>query len=494
MKKIGFDNEKYFKLQKEKIQERIELFDNKLYMEFGGKLFDDFHAARVLPGFHYDNKAELLMQMRDDLEVVIAINALDIEHNKIRSDNALSYDQELLRLIDSFRDMGLYVSSVVITRFDGQESSMKFKRKLENLGMKVYLHYRIDGYPSNVPFILSEKGFGRNDYIETTRPLVMITAPGSGSGKMAVCLSQLYQDSIKGLKSGYAKFETFPVWNLPLKHPVNLAYESATADLNDVNIIDPFHFSEYNIVATSYNRDADVFPVLKSVFKSIYGDSPYNSPTDMGVNVIGSCILDDEIVSKAAKDEIIRRYLVAVVNHRKDKEKIETVNKLEMLMNTCELDVSDRKIVGIANDIAKKTGNPAVAMELADGRIVTGKTSSLLGSASACLLNALKTIANIDDDIHLISSSVIKPVQELKVNSLGNTNPLLHIDEVLIMLSVAATENKYAKLAIDHIPDLAGSEMHSSVILSSTDRNVLKLLHINLTTDPTYQNKRLFRK
>lgn len=494
MKKIGFDNEKYFKLQKEKIQERIELFDNKLYMEFGGKLFDDFHAARVLPGFHYDNKAELLMQMRDDLEVVIAINALDIEHNKIRSDNALSYDQELLRLIDSFRDMGLYVSSVVITRFDGQESSMKFKRKLENLGMKVYLHYRIDGYPSNVPFILSEKGFGRNDYIETTRPLVMITAPGSGSGKMAVCLSQLYQDSTKGLKSGYAKFETFPVWNLPLKHPVNLAYESATADLNDVNIIDPFHFSEYNIVATSYNRDADVFPVLKSVFKSIYGDSPYNSPTDMGVNVIGSCILDDEIVSKAAKDEIIRRYLVAVVNHRKDKEKIETVNKLEMLMNTCELDVSDRKIVGIANDIAKKTGNPAVAMELADGRIVTGKTSSLLGSASACLLNALKTIANIDDDIHLISSSVIKPVQELKVNSLGNTNPLLHIDEVLIMLSVAATENKYAKLAIDHIPDLAGSEMHSSVILSSTDRNVLKLLHINLTTDPTYQNKRLFRK
>ncbi|HZJ85757.1 MAG TPA: DUF1846 domain-containing protein [Erysipelotrichaceae bacterium] len=494
MKKIGFDNEKYFKLQKEKIQERIELFDNKLYMEFGGKLFDDFHAARVLPGFHYDNKAELLMQMRDDLEVVIAINALDIEHNKIRSDNALSYDQELLRLIDSFRDMGLYVSSVVITRFDGQESSMKFKRKLENLGMKVYLHYRIDGYPSNVPFILSEKGFGRNDYIETTRPLVMITAPGSGSGKMAVCLSQLYQDSTKGLKSGYAKFETFPVWNLPLKHPVNLAYESATADLNDVNIIDPFHFSEYNIVATSYNRDADVFPVLKSVFKSIYGDSPYNSPTDMGVNVIGSCILDDEIVSKAAKDEIIRRYLVAVVNHRKDKEKIETVKKLEMLMNTCELDVSDRKIVGIANDIAKKTGNPAVAMELADGRIVTGKTSSLLGSASACLLNALKTIANIDDDIHLISSSVIKPVQELKVNSLGNTNPLLHIDEVLIMLSVAATENKYAKLAIDHIPDLAGSEMHSSVILSSTDRNVLKLLHINLTTDPTYQNKRLFRK
>lgn len=494
MKKIGFDNEKYFKLQKQKIQERIELFGNKLYMEFGGKLFDDFHASRVLPGFHYDNKAELLMQLRDDLEVVIAINALDIEHNKIRSDNALSYDQELLRLIDSFRDMGLYVSSVVITRFDGQESSIKFKKKLEHLGMDVYVHYRIDGYPSNVSFILSEKGFGKNDYIKTTRPLVMITAPGSGSGKMAVCLSQLYQDSIRGLKSGYAKFETFPVWDLPLKHPVNLAYESATADLNDVNIIDPFHFSEYNVVATSYNRDADVFPVLKSVFKSIYGDSPYNSPTDMGVNVIGSCIIDDEVVSNAAKDEIIRRYLVALVNHRKDKETIETVNKLEMLMNTCELEVSDRKIVGIANDIAKKTGNPAVAMELPDGRIITGKTSSLLGSASACLLNALKTIANIDDDIHLISSSVIKPVQELKVNSLGNTNPLLHIDEVLIMLSVAATENKYAKLALDHIPDLANSEMHSSVILSSTDRNVLKLLHINLTTDPTYQNKRLFRK
>lgn len=493
MKKIGFDNDKYFKLQKEKIQERIESFDNKLYMEFGGKLFDDFHAARVLPGFHYNNKVELLKQMRDDMEIVIAINALDIEHNKIRSDNALSYDQELLRLVDAFRDMDLYVGSIVITRYDGQESSIKFKQKLEHLGMTVYLHYRIEGYPSNVPFILSDEGFGRNDYIVTSRPLVMVTAPGSGSGKMAVCLSQLFQDSQKGLKSGYAKFETFPVWNLPLKHPVNLAYESATADMNDVNIIDPFHFSAYNIVSTSYNRDADVFPVLNSVFKSIYGKSPYNSPTDMGVNVIGSCITDDKAVSDAAKEEIIRRYLVAVVNHRKDKESIETVNKLEMLMNQCELRVSDRKIVAVANSLADETKAPAVAMELPDGRIITGKTSSLLGSASACLLNALKALANIDDDIHLISRNVIKPVQELKVNSLGNTNPLLHIDEVLIMLSVAATENKWAKLALDHISDLAGSEMHSSVILSSTDRNVLKLLFINLTTNPTYQNKRLFR-
>ncbi len=494
MIKIGFDNEKYFRLQKEKIQERIASFDNKLYMEFGGKLFDDFHASRVLPGFHYNNKVELLKQMRDDMEIVIAINALDIEHNKIRSDNALSYDQELLRLIDAFRDLGLFVGSVVITRFDGQESSVKFKQKLEHLDMKVYLHYRIEGYPSNVPFILSDEGFGRNDYIETSRPLVMVTAPGSGSGKMAVCLSQLFQDSQKGLKSGYAKFETFPVWNLALKHPINLAYESATADLNDVNIIDPFHYSAYNVVATSYNRDADVFPVLNSVFKSIYGESPYKSPTDMGVNVIGSCIIDDEVVSVAAKEEIIRRYLVAVVNHRKDKETIDTVNKLEMLMNQCDIGVKDRKIVAIANELADKTNKPAVAMQLPDGTIVTGKTSSLLGAASACLLNALKTVAGIDDEIHLISSNVIKPVQQLKVNNLGNNNPLLHIDEVLIMLSVAATENEYAKLALDHLADLAYSEMHSSVILSSTDRSVLKLLFINLTTNPSYQTKRLFRK
>lgn len=494
MKKIGFDNDKYFELQKLKIQERIALFDNKLYMEFGGKLFDDFHAARVLPGFHYNNKVELLKQMSDDMEIIIAINALDIEQNKIRSDNGLSYDQELLRLVDAFRDLDLYVGSIVITQFDGQDTSIQFKRKLEHLDMKVYLHYRIEGYPSNVPFILSENGFGRNDYIETSRPLVMITAPGSGSGKMAVSLSQLYLDSKKGLKSGYAKFETFPVWNLPLNHPVNLAYESATADLNDVNIIDPFHFSAYNTIATSYNRDADVFPVLNTVFKSIYGDSPYNSPTDMGVNVIGSCIIDDEIVSKAAKDEVIRRYLVAVVDHRKDKETIETVNKLEMLMNQCDVKVSDRPVVALANDLADKTCHPAVAMELPDGTFVTGKTSSLLGAASACLLNALKTIANIDDDIHLISSKVIKPVQKLKVNNLGNNNPLLHIDEVLIMLSVAATENKYAKLALDHLTELSGSEMHSSVILSSTDKNVLKLLFINLTTNPSYQTKRLFRR
>lgn len=494
MKTIGFDNEKYFKLQQEKIQDRIELFDNKLYMEFGGKLFDDFHAYRVLPGFNYDNKIELMKKMRNDIEIVIAINALDIEHNKIRNDNSLTYDQELLRLVDEFRSENLYVGSVVITRFDGQESSVNFKHKLESLGMTVYLHYRIDGYPSDIPFILSKEGFGKNDYIETSRPLVMITAPGSGSGKMAVCLSQLYQDSQRNLKSGYAKFETFPVWDLPLKHPVNLAYESATADLNDVNVIDPFHYSSYNMVATSYNRDSDVFPVLKSVFKSIYGKSPYLSPTDMGVNVIGSCIIDEDIVNKAAKDEIIRRYLTALVNHRKDKETIETVNKLEMLMNQCDLTISDRKVVKIANDLAAKTNNPAVAMELVDGRIVTGKTSSLLGSASACLLNALKTVANIDDDIHLISSKVIKPVQELKVNSLGNTNPLLHIDEVLIMLSVAAQENKYAQLALDHLPELAGSEMHSSVILSSTDKNVLKLLFINLTTNPNYQTKKMFRK
>ena len=490
----GFDNEKYFKLQKEKIQDRIEMFDNKLYMEFGGKLFDDYHAERVLPGFLKDNKIELMKQLKDDMEIVIAISAVDIEHNKLRNDNDLSYDQEVLRLVDVFRDNDLYVGSVVITQFDGQDSSIKFKEKLENLKMKTYLHYRIEGYPSNVPFILSDEGFGKNEYIETERPLVMVTAPGASSGKMALCLSQLYQDSKKGLKSGYAKFETFPVWDLPLNHPVHLAYEAATANLNDVNIIDPYHFQAYNVVATSYNRDSEVFPVLNSVFNSIYEESPYKSPTDMGVNVIGSCIYDDEVVSKAAQNEIIRRYLTAVVDHRRHKETIETVEKLEMIMNQSNVSIEDRAVVKASNDLAKETNKPAVAMQLCDGRIVTGKTSDLLGAASACLLNALKVIGDIDDEHHLISSKVIKPVQDLKVTRLGNNNPLLHVDEVLIMLSVAATENEYARIALEQLPKLQGSEMHSSVILSSTDKKVIKELSINLTTNPNYQNNRLFRK
>lgn len=494
MFKIGFDNDKYFKLQKQKIQERIEFFDNKLYMEFGGKLFDDYHASRVLPGFLEDNKIELMKQLKEDIEIVIAISAIDIEHNKLRNDNDLSYDQEVLRLVDVFRETDLFVGSVVITQFDGQDSSLKFKEKLENLNMKTYLHYRIEGYPSNVPFILSEEGFGKNDYIETERPLVMVTAPGPASGKMALCLSQLYQDSHKGLKSGYAKFETFPVWDLPLSHPVNLAYEAATADLNDVNLIDPYHFSAYNIGATSYNRDVEVYPVLNSVFKTIYEESPYNSPTDMGVNVIGSCIIDEEVVQTAAKNEIIRRYLTSSVAHRRHKESLETVEKIEMLMNQLDISVEDRKTVKVASDLGKETGKPAVALELCDGTLVTGKTSDLLGAASACLLNALKTLANIDDAIPLISSKVIKPVQDLKVDILGNNSPLLHIDEVLIMLSVAATENKYAKLALDQVPKLKGSQMHSSVILSSTDKKVITELEINLTTNPMYQTNRLFRK
>ncbi len=494
MKKIGFDNDKYFRLQKEKIQDRIEMFDNKLYMEFGGKLFDDYHAERVLPGFLKNNKIELMKQLKDDIEIVIAISALDIEHNKLRNDNDLSYAQEVLRLADVFKDNHLYVGSVVITQFDGQDSCIIFKEKLENLGMKTYLHYRIEGYPTNIPLILSEDGFGRNDYIETKRPLVMVTAPGSGSGKMALCLSQLYQDSVKGLKSGYAKFETFPVWDLPINHPVQLAYEAATANLNDVNIIDPYHVQAYNIVATSYNRDAEVYPVLNSVFKQIYSSSPYNSPTDMGVNVIGSCIIDDEVVRQAANDEIIRRYMTAVVNHKRNKETIETIEKLEMLMNQSEISIQDRKVVEISNVMAKETGKPAVALQLSDGRIVTGKTSDLLGAASACLLNSLKVLADIDDAIPLISSNVIKPVQKLKVNTLGNKSPLLHIDEVLIMLSVAANDNEYARIALDQLPNLSATEMHSSVILSSTDKKVLKELEINLTTNPTYQSNRLFRK
>lgn len=494
MYKLGFDNNKYFDLQKQKIQERIGLFDNKLYMEFGGKLFDDFHASRVLPGFLADNKIELMKQLKDDIEIVIAISALDIEHNKLRNDNDLSYDQEVLRLVDVFRDTDLFVGSIVITQFDGQDSSIKFKEKLENLGMKTYLHYRIEGYPSNVPFILSEEGFGKNDYIETERPLVMVTAPGPASGKMALCLSQLYQDSRRNLKSGYAKFETFPIWDLPLNHPVNLAYESATANLNDLNLIDPYHFEAYGVIATSYNRDADVYPVLNSVFKTIYDESPYKSPTDMGVNVIGSCIIDEDVVINAAKNEMIRRYLTAVVDHKRHKESIDTVEKLEMLMNQLEIGVEDRKVVKISNDLAKETGKPAVAIELCDGNIITGKTSKLLGAASAALLNTLKTLANIDDDIHLISSDVIKPVQHLKVNNLGKNSPLLHVDEVLIMLSVAATENPYSKLALEQLPKLKGAQIHSSVILSSTDKRVIKELHMDLTTNPVYSNNRLFRK
>lgn len=494
MYKIGFDNDKYFELQKQKIQERIELFDNKLYMEFGGKLFDDYHASRVLPGFLADNKIELMKKLKDDIEIVIAISALDIEHNKLRNDNDLSYDQEVLRLVDVFRATDLYVGSIVITQFDGQDSSIKFKEKLENLNMKTYLHYRIEGYPSNVPFILSEEGFGKNDYIETDRPLVMVTAPGPASGKMALCLSQLYQDAKRNLKSGYAKFETFPIWDLPLNHPVNLAYESATANLNDVNLIDPYHVDAYGVIATSYNRDVEVYPVLNSVFKSIYKESPYKSPTDMGVNVIGSCIIDEEVVVEAAKNEMIRRYLTAVVDHKRHKEKIETIEKLEMLMNQLDLSVEDRKIVKISNDIAKETGKPAVAMELCDGRIIQGKTSPLLGAASACLLNALKILGDIDDNIPLISSNVIMPVQHLKVSSLGNTSPLLHVDEVLILLSVSATENEYSRLALEQLPKLKGAQMHSSVILSSTDKKVVKELSIDLTTNPVYQSNRLFRK
>lgn len=494
MNKIGFDNDKYFRLQKQKIQDRISMFDNKLYMEFGGKLFDDYHAQRVLPGFLKDNKIELMKQLKNDIEIVIAISALDIEHNKMRNDNDLSYDQEVLRLVDVFKANGLFVGSVVITQFDGQDSSLKFKHKLEVLGMKTYLHYRIEGYPSNVPLILSEEGFGKNDYIETSRPLVMVTAPGSGSGKMALCLSQLYQDFTKGLKSGYAKFETFPVWDVPLNHPLQLAYEAATANLVDVNIIDPYHYAAYNEVATSYNRDSEVFPVLNSVFKSIYKDSPYKSPTDMGVNVIGSCIVDDEVVRKASNDEIIRRYMEAVVNLKRQKEVVETVERLEMIMNQSELTVSDRKVVDAAIAVAKATEKPAVAIELKDGVIITGKTSDLLGAASAALLNALKHLGNIDDAIPLISSSVIKPVQQLKVTRLGNSSPMLHIDEVLIMLSIAAIDNKYAKLALEQLPKLAACEMHSSVILSSTDKKVIKELDINLTTNPSYRNNRLFRK
>ena len=492
MSKIGFDNDKYLSMQSEKIRERISNFGGKLYMEFGGKLFDDYHASRVLPGFAPDSKIRMLTQLKDDAEIVIVINANDIEKNKVRGDLGITYDVDVLRLIDAFRGYGLYVGSVVLTRFNGQERAIKYQKRLESLGMKVYKHYPIDGYPNNIPHIISEEGFGKNEYIETERPLVVVTAPGPGSGKMAVCLSQLYKENQRGVKAGYAKFETFPIWNIPLNHPVNLAYEAATADLNDINEIDPYHLEAYGVTTVNYNRDIDVFPVLNAMFKKIYGDSPYKSPTDMGVNMAGHCIVDDEVTRKASNQEIIRRYYQALCDRRKGDAGDSAIQKIELLMKKAGISVADRPVVAAANIRAEETGNPAAAMEMPDGSILTGKTSTLLGASSALILNALKVLAGIDDSAKLISPQVIEPIMELKVNYLGNHNPLLHIDEILIALSVEANTNPEAKAAYDQLPNLAGLEAHSSVILSQVDVGVFKKLGVNLTCEPRYQTKKLF--
>ncbi len=492
MQRIGFDNEKYLKLQSERIKERIDQFGGKLYLEFGGKLFDDFHASRVLPGFHPDSKIRMLMQLKDEAEIVLAVNACDIEKNKVRGDLGITYDQDTLRLIDAFRGCGLYVGSVVLTRFDGQASAEKFQQKLTALGIRVFRHYTIEGYPADVQKIVSDEGYGKNDYIETKRSLIVVTAPGPGSGKMATCLSQLYHENKRGVKAGYAKFETFPIWNLPLKHPVNLAYEAATADLSDVNMIDPFHLEAYGETTVNYNRDVEIFPVLKAMFERIYGSSPYKSPTDMGVNMAGYCITDDDACQKASRDEIVRRYFTALCDKRKGLPADEAIARMKIIMSQANVAPEDRTLATDARLKRDATGQPAASLELPDGTVVVGKTSNLFGACAGLLLNALKRIAGIDQEIDLISRNVIEPVQKLKTENLGNHNPRLHTNEMLIALSIAAASDKNARAAMEAIPLLRGCEAHSTVILSEVDAGTFRKLGINLTCDPEYQTKKLF--
>lgn len=492
MNKIGFDNAKYVQLQSQNIRDRISQFGGKLYLEFGGKLFDDYHASRVLPGFRPDSKVRMLLEMKDDAEIVIAISADDIERNKRRGDLGITYDEDTLRLIDAFRGIGLYVGSVVITHYRSQPAAEMFQKRLETLGVRVYRHYIIPDYPSNAELIVSENGFGKNDYIETERSLVVVTAPGPGSGKMATCLSQLYHEHRRGVNAGYAKFETFPIWNVPLKHPINLAYEAATADLDDINMIDPFHLEAYGETTVNYNRDVEIFPVLNAILTRIFGESAYKSPTDMGVNMAGYCITDDEACREASKQEIIRRYYAAACSLRQGLGTPEEVRKIELIMNSIGLSSDDRPVVAKALEKAEKTGGPAVAIELPDGTIITGKTSSLLGASSACLMNALKYLAGIDKKLLLIAPGVIEPIQHLKVEHLGNHNPRLHTDELLIALSICAVTNPLVELAIDQLDKLRGCEAHSTVILSRVDENLFSKLGVNITYEPRYQAKKLY--
>ena len=487
MGKIAFDNDKYLQTQSQHIRQRIAQFGGKLYLEFGGKLYDDNHAARVLPGFQPDSKLRMLLQLKEQVEMVIAINAADIEKNKVRGDLGITYDRDVIRLIDIFRGFGLYVSSVVLTRFNDQPAAKAFQSRLEGLGVKVYHHYAIEGYPSNISHIVSDDGYGRNDFIETTRELVVVTAPGPGSGKLATCMSQRYHEHKRGIQAGYAKFETFPVWNLPLNHPVNLAYEAATADLSDVNMIDPFHLDAYGVTTVNYNRDVEAFPVLIAMFEKILGECPYKSPTDMGVNMVGNCVVDDEAARDASRQEIIRRYYSALCDQKQGKGSDDTVLKLELLMKKAAVDITTRKVVGAALAKAEDTGLPAAAMELPDGQIVTGKTSNLLGASSALLLNALKALGGMSDDLHLISPLAIDPIQHLKVDHLGNRNPRLHTDETLIALSISAATNPTAELAMEQLSKLRGCEVHSSVILSAVDEKIFKRLGVNLTCEPRYK-------
>ena len=483
----AFDNDLYIQSQSAHIQERIAQFGGKLYLEFGGKLYDDNHASRVLPGFRPDSKLRMLLKLKDMVEMVIAINADDIEKNKIRGDLGITYDRDVIRLIDVFRGFGLYVSSVVLTRFNDQSLAKAFQARLETMGVKVYHHYDIPGYPYNIAQIVSDEGYGKNEFIETSRQLVVVTAPGPGSGKLATCMSQLYHEHKRGIKSGYAKFETFPVWNLPLNHPVNLAYEAATADLSDVNMIDPFHLEAYGQTTVNYNRDVEAFPVLVAMFERILGECPYKSPTDMGVNMVGNCIVNDEAAKDASKQEILRRYYTALCDQKQGKATDSQILKLELLMKKAGVTAEERRVVKPALDRAEETGLPAAAIELPDGRIITGKTSDLLGACSAVLLNALKELAGLEDELHLISPTVIDPIQHLKVDHLGNRNPRLHTDEVLIALSICAATDPKAEKAMEQLDKLRGCDVHSSVILSSVDENVFKRLGVNLTCQPRYK-------
>ena len=491
---IGFDHDKYTAMQSEHIRQRIEAFGGKLYLELGGKLFDDNHASRVLPGFRPDSKMSMLLTLKEHAELVIVISADDIEKNKVRGDLGITYDADVLRLIDAFRAIGMYVGSVVLTRWREQATAVNFKQRLESLGVRVYRHFPIEGYPYDVKHIVSDDGFGKNEYIETTRPLVLVTAPGPGSGKMAVCLSQLYQDHRKGIRAGYAKFETFPIWNLPLKHPVNVAYEAATVDLDDMNMIDPFHLEAYGETTVNYNRDIEIFPVLSAVFEQIYGKSPYASPTDMGVNMVGNCIIDDEVCREAAKQEIIRRYYAARCTLRQGHGSEAEVEKLLMMMQKMGLSDENRPVIAAARQRAEETGAPALAMQFPDGRIITGKTSNLLGPSAALLLNVLKALGGIEKGKHLISPHVIEPIQNLKCTYLGNHNPRLHTDEVLLALSISAATDESAARAMSQLPLLQSCEAHSTVILPQVDDNVFKRLKVNLTCDPKYQTKTRYHK
>ena len=493
--KIGFDNDSYLKMQSEHIKERIAKFDNKLYLEFGGKLFDDYHASRVLPGFMPDSKLKMLLQLKEQAEIVIVISADDIEGNKIRGDLGITYDLDVLRLLDAFQGIGLFVGSVCITKYAGQAAADQFKQRLESLGIKSYNHFKIPGYPSDVKRIVSDEGYGKNEFIETSRPLVVITAPGPGSGKMATCLSQLYHEHKRGIKAGYAKFETFPIWNLPLKHSVNIAYEAATADLNDINMIDPFHLEAYGETTINYNRDVEIFPVLNAMFEQILGESPYKSPTDMGVNMAGNCIIDDKVCREASEQEIIRRYYQCLCDLKRGKGSKDILYKLELLMKQAYLTVEDRSVVNAALERENATGHPGVAIELPDGTMVTGKTTDLLGASAAALLNALKILGGISHELHLVSPVAIEPIQRLKIDYLGSRNPRLHTDEILIALSMSAASDKNAEHALNQIPKLKGCEAHSSVLLSSVDEQIFKKLGIHLTCEPKYEtNNKKYHK